>query len=216
MYYDVGEVRSFFELLDKLNINYVLEHNIGGELPSNLKYGKDIDILVEPRDYLRYQKLMLEYGYSRVIHPKGRENGWSFLYNMHESCMMQNKKSGLFVDSYAELATKSIGMKAWLPLDKSIQASIWRDKIWNNEERWWQIDNKNLLVHLITRCVFEKEEFNELYIDEIELLCPLLKDASVQEKLVKIFFGFTEVLIEMLQQKQYKNIKSSYLMFKDY
>lgn len=216
MYYDASDIRGVFDLLAKNNISYVLEHNIGGELPGSLLHGKDIDIIVEPCDYLRYQELMLSNGYNRVVHPRGREIGWQFLYNMHESCMFRNDKSGLYVDSYAELVTKSIGMKAWLPLDKSIQVSIWRDKVWNKNEQWWQMDDKNLLIHLITRCIFEKKAFNEAYINEIELLYPLLEDSFVQEKFSMVFFGFAETLVDLLLRRQYKDIINAYLMFKDY
>ena len=136
--------------------------------------------------------------------------------DMHESSKFSNKSSGLLIDSYAELATKSIGTNAWLPLDKTIQESIWQDKVWNESERWWQLDDKNLLIHLVTRCIFEKEIFSESYIKEIEKLAPLLDDCNVQRKMEKIFWRFTDVLIKMLRRKCYASIVSSYLTYVDY
>ena len=76
MYYPESDIREFFDLLAQFNINYVLAHNIDNELPSKLEKGKDIDIIVEPSDYLCYQKVMLSHGYRRIMHPLGRENGW--------------------------------------------------------------------------------------------------------------------------------------------
>ncbi len=221
MFYSSSDVNDTFRMLHKYNINYILLHNIDNELPNKLKRGKDIDILVHPDCFDEFLKLMNILEYSELIHPHGKEAGWQFLYGMDTCHKFEHQKTGVQIDVYAQLATKSIDMDAWLPLDKSIQESVWRDKVWNDKYGWWQMDDKNLLVYLVTRSIFEKNEFTDGYIRAIEKLLYLLDDekkdmADVTEKFHKIFFHFTPRLLKMLKDRDWKNIRKKYLSFDEY
>lgn len=218
LFYPSAEVMRFFQSLHENNIDYVLIKNINGELPHCLKRGKDIDILVHSDCWARYFHLMSQIGFSEIIHPHGKEQGWKFLYGMDSCHQFEHQKNGIQIDAYLQLATKSIDMDAWLPLDKSIQKSIWLDRVWNDQHGWWQMDDKNLLVYLVTRSIFEKEIFTEEYICEIERLKYLLKDAGdeLEAKFYSIVYRFAPKLMKMLHDGDYRYIRESYLTFSDY
>ena len=216
MTYAENDVLDFFTKLNERNINYLLIKNIGEELPKKLKYGKDIDILVHPDCYAKYLALMPTWGFKEIVHPHGTKRGWQFLYGMESCHKFEHRQSGIQIDGYAQLATKSIGMNAWLPLDKSIQESVWRNKVWNKQFKWWQMDDKNLLVYLVTRSVFEKEKFSSVYIADIEKLLPLIDEKTVQDKFGKIFFKFAPHLTEMLKEHSLEEIRDTYISFADY
>ena len=215
-YFEQSVIDDFFSLLNENHITYVLIKNIARELPARLKQGKDIDILVHVESLTAYHKLMHSHGYIEIIHPKGKEAGWKFLYGIHENSMRKHLKTGLEIDAYAELCTKSFAMNAWLPLDQCINYSIWKDKIWDETNHWWKMDDVNLVVYLLTRCIFEKGIFSESYIQEIEERKHLLQMESCVQRLEKIFFRFTPYLIEAVMSREYASLIGQYACFVGY
>lgn len=216
MFYKVADVYSLFKLLNDYEINYILTKNIANELPAKLNIGKDIDLIVHVKDYEKFQVLLTRFGYQRVVHPHGKERGWGFMYGAHENIKFCHSVNALEVDAYAELCTKSVAMNVWLPLDKVIQKSIWEDKVWDAANQWWIMDDENMVVYLLTRSVFEKNEFSATYIREIEKRKHLLMRPTARQKLEKIFFKFTDTLLEKVNGKKYGEILLSYLTFTDY
>lgn len=200
MFYKAEDVYSLFKFLNDYEINYILTKNIAEELPDKLNIGKDIDLIVHPKDYEKFQILLQRVGYKRIVHPYGKERGWDFMYGAHENLFMTNPVTGLIVDAYAELCTKSIAINAWLPLDKVIQKSIWEDKVWDVANRCWIMDDETMVVYLLTRSVFEKNEFSTVYIREIEKRKHLLVRPTARQKLEKIFFKFTDTLLEKVNR----------------
>ena len=216
MFYKAEDIHATFDFLNANAIEYLLTKNIADELPAKLKIGKDIDIIVHPKDYEKFKILMQNFGYKRIIHPHGKETGWRFIYGAHENIFLTNPANKLIVDAYAELCTKSISMNAWLPLDKIIQKSIWENKVWDDANKWWILDDENLVIYLLTRSVFEKGGFTDAYISDIEKRKNLLKNSSARQKLEKIFFKFADTLIEKVNRKQYENTLIEYITFTDY
>ena len=216
MFYKAEDVRNFFNTLNVHKINYLLTKNISNELPANLKIGKDIDIIVHQKHYVKIQYLMYIYGYEPIVHSRGKERGWKFMYGAHENLKFRHSVNKLEIDTYAELCTKSLTVAAWLPLDKIIQKSVWENKVWDAANQWWIMDDENMVIYLLTRSVFEKGGFSDGYIREIEKRKALLTNPSARQKLEKVFFKFADTLIEMVNAGRYKEIFMSYLTFTDY
>ncbi|MBQ6975216.1 MAG: hypothetical protein IJQ16_01500, partial [Selenomonadaceae bacterium] len=85
MFYKAEDIHATFDFLNANAIEYLLTKNIADELPAKLKIGKDIDIIVHPKDYEKFKILMQNFGYKRIIHPHGKETGWRFIYGAHEN-----------------------------------------------------------------------------------------------------------------------------------
>ncbi len=216
MFHNAKDILDMFGILNAHKINYVLTKNIGDELPANLKIGKDIDLIVHPQHYTKLKYLMYIYGYDMILHPHGREVGWQFIYGAHENLFMINPSTNLIIDVYAELCTKSIAMNAWLPLDKIIQESVWANKVWDDVNKWRIMDDENMVIYLLTRSIFEKNGFSDAYIQEIEKRKRFLTNSTARQKLEKIFFKFTDTLIDKVNRGQYGDMFNSYVQFTDY
>lgn len=214
--YASNDILSFFQKMNQQNIEYLLLMNIANELPYNLPIRKDIDILIHPDCYKFYQEWMMKNDFKKIAHPHGLETGWIFLYGMNPNIKFEHMKNRMQIDACDKLATKSIGMLAWVPLDQEIQTSIWRDKIWNPNLCCWQLDERNLFVYLVVRSVFEKNVFLSSYVTEIKKRKEYLNDPGVEKKLTHIFFCFTPILLNLLRQEEYDAIFNSYITFDDY
>ena len=211
-------IDDLFILLNENSINYILIKNINNELPEKLINGKDIDILVHPGSKQQFENIMLENKYYKHTHPLGIKNGWYFSYGLQEYQFWKKADINydLFIDTSFTLCCKSLIPKIWIPLDKKINDAIWEKKYFNEKNLNWQIDDQNLIVYLIVRCIFDKQHFSTNYISEIQEYNSLLSDNYVNEALRLIFFKFTPRLIELIQNNKFDLIFHEYITFLEY
>ena len=219
-YIDEHYILDFFGMLNKEDIKYALIKNIDGELPSRLKDGKDIDILVHIDDRERFARVMSEHNWMYRTPPLGREAGWNFGYNLPEYQFWQYQPQKIdqifYVDACFKLMCKSLMPKVWIPLNEPMQKKAWQEQEWNEELKCWQLGPKTLFVYLFVREVFDKHEFKDEYIQEIEKRKKYLEDDEVYELLKTVFFGFTDELIKLVKNGEYKTIVRKYITYQNY
>lgn len=217
-YIESKYVDELFSVLNHSMIRYVLIKNIADELPYALKNGKDIDILVHPKDQEAFSRLMLENHYVRTVHPVGEGNGWRFAYSLEPSEFWKRVdiSDELYIDVNFRLCCHSFSEKTWIPLDRIINVDVWEHRRFDVDRQWWRMDDDTTLIYLIVRSVFDKQIFRMEYIREIEKLAGRLQQQEVKEKLSLIFFNFTTRLIELLRCKKYSEILHEYVTFIDY
>lgn len=211
-------IKRFFEVMNDNDIQYVLIKNIFDELPCKLPDGKDIDILVHTDSKEKFEECMSANGFGRRIPPNGKENGWSFAYQLpeYEFWQMEKNKFTFYIDANFKLCCKSLMGKIWIPLDNSIQEELWKNKVFDAENNWWIMDEYTILVYLLVRAVFDKENFRAGYIEGIEKRKHLIAAECVKEKLSKIFFNYTDRLIHMVNEGKYSEIVQDYRGFREY
>jgi hypothetical protein len=211
-------VEDFFNMLNEHSVNYALIKNIGNELPEKLPEGKDIDILVHPESKQLFENIMLDNNYHTHTPPLGISNGWNFGYGLpeYQFWKKENIPCDFYIDASFALCCKSLVPKTWIPLDRKINENVWGNKVFDKQNNCWKIDDRNLLVYLLVRCIFDKQYFSEAYIQEIEKLEELLFDSYVQEALKLVFFKFTPKLIELLKDRKYASAINEYISFKEY
>lgn len=211
-------IESFFKKITASEVPYVLIKNVSNELPSGLKDGKDIDILVHHDFVSAFETFMKENDFEKQIPPLGRENGWNFAYKLpeYQFWKLKNREFTLYIDASFKLSCKSLTPKMWIPLDECINKDIWEKKKYDGKNHWWIMDDESVLIYLLVRSIFDKKEFREGYIQGIEQRKDLLKKENVQQKLSKVFFKYTPVLIQQVNAAAYENIISSYLTFMEY
>lgn len=214
-FYKRADVEQVIKQLNDENINYVLIKNIRNELPDCLEKDKDIDLLVYKKDWERFKKFIRKIKAIEILHPWGRWKGYSTLYGV-DYPHIYVLKSGIMLDVSNDLCVKSLDMPSWIPLDASINASIWTDKVWNEELQCWQMDEKNLFCYLIARGVFDKRGFSEAYQEEISRRKELLHEPVVIQKLNGIFFAFTSELKRLIEAGDYDHIIQRYISYMEY
>lgn len=218
MYIDERYILDFFRLMNRSKLRYVLIKNIAGELPSHLPDGKDIDVLVHPADKAAFSRVMEENGYLRIVHPKGPENGWKCSYGLEEpiKMMLRGVPFRLYIDANFQLCCQSFMEKIWVPLDRQINEDVWNGRVFDTDYDWWRMDDETTLIYLIVRSVFDKQEFQPGYIEQIQRFETLLDKPSVEEKLTKVFFRYTPRLLRHLRDREYGAIIYNYISFTDY
>jgi len=217
-YIEPQYIKEFFNMLNRSEIRYVLIKNIADELPNALKNGKDIDILVHPEDHEAFSRLMQENQYICLVPPYGIENGWRFAYSLEPSEFWKRADiaDDLYIDVNFRLCCHSFSEKTWIPLDRIVNADVWEHRRFDEERQWWRMDDDTTLIYLIVRSVFDKQDFRIEYIKEIEKLAGQLREPGVVNKLSRIFFGFTPLLVELLSSKKYSEIMHEYVTFVNY
>lgn len=211
-------IGDFFEKITESKIPYVLIKNVSNELPDQLMDGKDIDILVHEEHIEDFEQFMIQNNFEKQIHPLGRKNGWNFAYKLpeYQFWKLKNEQFTLYIDASFKLSCKSLTPNIWIPLDHCINEDIWINKIFDEKNHWWIMDDGTILIYLIVRSIFDKREFKQGYVDGIEERKELLKEKGVQYKLSKIFFHYTGPLIEQISKSQYDSIIENYLTFTEY
>ncbi|MGL5571540.1 hypothetical protein [Cetobacterium sp.] len=206
-------IKNFFEWLNNNSIKYVLIKNDEEHIPYRVLDGDDIDILVHPSDYDRYLKLIQENGY-KVL--SGESSKYYFIYNMRKDIYAE--KEDVYIHAYDKLSCVSftnMGLSK-IPLDKKIQEFIWKTKKWDSKNKWWIADDRIILLYLIIRAIFDKKNFRERYIYEIEKRKKIITDLKFRELCNLVFFKFTPTLLELIKNREYDVILKKYRCFKDY
>lgn len=218
---DIIDRKYIDKLLMGLNsseIQYVLIKNIANELPLNLKNGKDVDICVREEDARKLEQCLLDMGFIQIIHPLGPSVGWSFYYGLpvHQMWKLENCPYDFRIDISFKISCVSFSQCAWVPLDLYFQEYMWNNKVWDENNKWWIMDVNSRFVYYFVRCVFDKKNFSDAYIKEIEISKPLIDMNIVTLLFEKVFFKFTKRLFKLIEERRYEIIIEEYIRFKDY
>lgn len=209
------EINNLFRILLHNKIPFLLLRNINNELPYNLSRDKDIDILIHPSAIIQAHRTFISSGWRQIRHPWDFGNNFVFLYSMPPFRMY--KRKGLHIDVTYQLACRSPNRGEWTPLDKVIQDSAWENCREEIDLPWrYRLGYKDEMIHLLTRCIFDKKKFSIGYQQRIEELLSLIDLNNFQFVLNRVFFRFSKTLIELIEAREYENIGSSYLRFHDY
>jgi hypothetical protein len=209
--------KAIIDVFNKLNaagLDYILIRNINSELPSSLRIGKDIDLLVHYKDRRKFINFFVERGFKSIKHPHCDN---IFLYGANKFEKFVNKDNVLLDLNY-QLTCQSLNAGEWIPLDHKIQDSAWKNKKINKNDKvtYYSLGTEDEFVVLVTRSIFDKKEFQKGYIEKIDELINVIDVNDVIAKFQLIFFKFTSVLLSMLKKRQYEMILHQYISFSEY
>lgn len=211
-----NDIINIFQNLNLSKMEYLLIRNINNELPYRLKKNKDIDLLVKKCDIKKINEFFRNNGYYKINHPY--ENN-IYLYGADRFCNYYNSNNGILFDLHFQILVRSLDAGQWIPIDKIIQKSAWQSKRYEKKKEdfeYWTLGFEDEYCVLIARSIFDKKEFQDVYINRIEELYNKINPNDVFERLSKIFFKFTPYLIEYLSNKEYNSIINNYISFKEY
>jgi hypothetical protein len=214
MFIDSGKILSIFQGLEGSNIPYILLRNINNELPNNFIANKDIDIIIHPDHKKEFYKFAMNNGWKKVNHPWNFGNNFIFLYAMDPFEFYTLGE--INIDVCFQLSCRSTNNGEWMPIDMLINSSAWENKKRNTEYGWFELSIEDEIVHLLTRCVFDKKEFSKEYIERIQYLNNKVNSNSLLVRLDLVFFKFTPFLIKLINENKYNEIRKKYLTFIDY
>jgi len=214
---DSAAVVEVFSQLNSFQRPYILLRNIDNELPDNLKYGKDIDILINKSDEASFKEFFKKIGYNPIKHPLANN---VFLYGVDRfEYMYANKNNHILIDPCFQLVCRSLNAGEWIPLDQIIQESAWHNRRFveqNNNLSYWSLSYDDEFITLIARSIFDKRTFAQGYIKRIEEIYSLISLDNVNKKMNLIFFKFTPLLLQLIENREYSDLVDRYIKFKDY
>ena len=214
---DSNEIINFFDELNKNSIEYLLIRNMNDELPYKLERKKDIDILLkkDSKNIANFLRVINNNGFKKKLHPNRND---IFLYSCDKFIFYYNNKNKIYIDIQYELLCRSLNKGEWLPLDKKIQESAWKNKKQISERKftYWKLSDEDELVTLIARSVLDKKEFLKNYKKRIEELYTKTNIENIIPKLKLIFFKYTMSLIQQIEERNFDNIVDNYYKFKEY
>lgn len=196
-------LKSFCDLLEKNKIEYVVIE----------KFANKYELLVKPIYSKQIEKILKKDHYKKILHPYGNEYGYKLIYQMHNFLIYE--KENVYFEISFELRCLSLMDKIWMPLEKTIQESIWTDKT-KDEHNIYHMDHINYLIYVLTRSIFLKKKFTENDIAIIEEIFPFVQKKQLTDKLDVIFFSFANVLFESIKNREYDQIVSNYETYIEY
>lgn len=206
-------VLNIFEDINKVGVDYVLLRNIGQELPNKLEKNKDIDLLVRYEDRKKFKNSLLADGWQKCWHPHDNGSNFIFLYSMQPFEMY--KKDDVHLDVCYQLNCRSTNGE-WMPLDEHLQENLWKERIIDENLSVPKLGNTYQLVHLLTRSVFDKKEFTQPYIIEIEKLIEKVDLKELSDLLEPVFFKYSPRLVERIKTQNYEGIFTDFISFSSY
>ena len=211
------ELINIFKLLNESKLSYILMRNINNELPASLEIGKDIDILIDKKDEKKFIDFFHKNQYETIDHPFKYD---VFLYGVDRfEFKYNNNNNKILFDLNFQIAVRSLDAGQWIPLDQTIQESAWKNKRFEQQSEdfgYWTLSYDDEFICLIARSIFDKKEFQSGYQKRIDELFTMINKDEVIEKLDMVFFKYTPYLMKMIEEKNYDEIITNYLQFKEY
>ena len=202
---------QIFQDLNDCGIKFLVLRDVDKKLPFNITSEKDIDLIIPELEYKKFTCLQKK-GWNEILHPFA--NG-VFLYGLKRFRMFD--VAGIPIDFTTKLCVRSLNKGEWMPLDQSIQDSIFKNSIESSfSSNVRTLGPEHELLHLISRSIFDKNEFSDSYKGRIDELHLALDSLLLREMLLTVFFKFTNSLLENLKIKKYDKIYDLYIKFDEY
>lgn len=159
-----------------------------------------------------FSQLMKSNKYKKLYHPYGKSYHYNFLYLMEEFQLFYKKK--MLIEIFFELPCMSLMPYTWIPLDRTIQGSIWVEK--KRYSELYYLDDINSYIFKLTWSVFMKRKFDKTDITFFQENKSLLDTERMIKGLQLIFFKYTMQMIQELKTDMYRTIIHNYVTFCDY
>lgn len=169
-------------------------------------------ILCLKQDYVIIEQILKENGYFKLIHPFSKYHGYRYEYQLTEFLLYSNEYNQ--IEIFFEIPCMSLTPKVLIPLDKMIQKYAW--EMPDVENKRFYINPKVYMVYLISNAIFRKKMFEKKERIWIIRNKQNLEDKQTYEMLCKVFFKFTDTLIDKINKEQFDDVYKSYITFCSY
>lgn len=203
---NIHDINELVEILNKNDIQYCSVEYVENE--------HFWEIFVHTESLNRFCSLMQELEFEKT-HSSIEE--YTFIYRLVPDAFWENE-NGIRIHSACQMSCISLSnlSKFKLPLDNSIQKSIWDNAKWNCEKKIWQLNSDDYMIFLLTRSIFDKKSFDNR---DIQMICELninWEDEAFLEKMESVFFKFTPNLIRLIKTRHFEMIIHDHRTFCDY
>ena len=120
---------------------------------------------------------------------------------------------------YKEIVVRSLTSGIWIPIDKIIQKSAFDNKIKfsvADSVFCYKLCDVDKLIYLLSNAVFTQKKFTNNDISFINNKLSKIDIGNFEIKIGKVFFKYTEKLLEHLKNRDFDKILYDYIRFKEY
>jgi len=185
---------------------------------------EDIDLLLSPSVEKRLGSLLKGYGFVKTIDNRLFN---SYLYGSKPHVHYISKDLDLHFDIVYSVIHRSLWLESfpgitvtqWIPLHQDIQDEMWRDCS--------SVDCKNFkipvlsplseLLHIVCHIILDKKGIiSKYYIERIAHLVLIVNMKELKAYLSKVFYSFSDVIVDQCTSGELKSLYINYIQFKRY
>lgn len=206
------ELQDIFTKLQKNKISYIL---LRGHLdiPCNVSIDNDLDLICKLEQKEEINSFFKELSFK---HYEDSKESNIYLYHAKPHDHYYCEKRDLHIDIVYNLSYQSPNKGEWVSVHQVIQDSVWQNIIKSDTLWVYQLSDTDLAVHLICHSVFDKKEFKDKHIAQLEKVIGNINKDKYYYLLELVFFKFTPYLIDLIEKQNYDVIIKNYLEFKEY
>lgn len=193
-------VMSFLRALDARNLQYAVVRDLNNVLPDRYMGEADVDIIINPRDWQQAKDVLLSMKWFEVLHPFDNLRDFTFLYGMRRFKFFIRGNAKL--DICFQLACRSTNAGEWVPLDQTIQESVWSNRKWDESRCCYVLSPLDECVHLLARAFFDKQKVTQEYLTRIEHLFNKIDAELLEDRLKLVFFKAAGTVMACLRNRE--------------
>ena len=200
-------LQSLFTLLEDHDISYRLV-----EVEQDKKH---VELFIHPDSKDDFNTVMETAGWNKI---GSNTQKFNFIYRLIPDAFWGNSDQWT-LHSACQMGCQSLSnlSKCMLPLDKSVQNSIWNNKIRDKEYNCWRLTDEDYLIYLLATAMFDEKCFDKETILKINALgTEILDSSSLQKKLEGVFFYFTSELIQHIKEGRFSEMFHDFMTFRKY
>ena len=205
-------LKEIFKTLEYEKIKFVVLRN-HEEIPEMLSLENDLDLLVECKNNEKIKNILFKNNFKQK---RNLLDTNTYLYKSKPHKHFYDFNNKIHIDIVNNLSYRSPNNNEWISVHEKIQNSLWQNLIKTDELWLYKPSNKDLLVHLICHCIFDKKIFNNKYQGKIKYLFRNCDTVELKSLLELVFFKFTDRLISMIKDNKIEEIIKEYFAFSDY
>lgn len=172
-----------------------------------------LTFLLQPAFTGKVRQVFRKNGFAEYQHPMGETNGYTFLYQMEP---FQLYKAGeCYVEVFFQIPCMSLTEKTWIPLDKLVQKRAFETKK-PGADGVSELDDEVRVILALSWAILKRRCFLDYEIDYIQANQALFAQEEFREMMEKVFFGFTDTLVGLIENDAFDRIVGEYYNNRNY
>ena len=191
------------------------------------EYGKHFNCLADLTAVDECIRILVRPNGAKAMHEYLRRQRYELVRHPHKNDMrlygvgafkMYRSKNGILIDVSFQISVRSLDQGQWIPLDKVVQDSAWRNSRLQHlgAVPVRVLRNDDLIVSTLSRLIFDKKEISDDHLSHLQQLLKNSNRESVLEKLRLVFFRYADHLLVKVENGECKDIVQDYLQFCNY
>jgi|GEM_PF-2600563 len=174
---------------------------------------KCLTFLAAPSSAKKVGEAFKQNGMKECQHPLGETAGYTFLYQMEPFRLF--RKGSYYVEIFFQIPCLSLTKKMWIPLDKAVQKRAFEEAE-TRADGVRELSEDVRVILALSWAMLKRRGFLDCEIEYIKAHSAVFDDEEFREMLRKVFFRYTDRLIEHIRQNAFDRLVAEYYSNTDY